>query len=40
MVSGIAWVSELIEAAGGTDIFADRAAGKSAKERIVTAEEI
>jgi iron complex transport system substrate-binding protein len=40
MISGIAWVSELVEAAGGTDIFADRAAGKSAKERIVTAEEI
>src|SRR5215831_15346593 len=40
MISGIAWVSELIEAAGGIDIFADRAAGKSAKERIVTAEEI
>jgi iron complex transport system substrate-binding protein len=40
MISGIAWVSELIEAAGGTDIFADRAGGKSAKERIVTAEEI
>ncbi len=40
MISGIAWVSELIETAGGTDIFADRAAGKSAKERIVTAEEV
>ena len=40
MISGIAWVSELIEAAGGSDIFADRAAGKSAKERIVTAEDI
>ena len=40
MISGIAWVSELIETAGGTDIFADRAGGKSAKERIVTAEEI
>ena len=40
MISGIAWVSELIEAAGGTDIFADRAGGKLAKERIVTAEEI
>jgi iron complex transport system substrate-binding protein len=35
MISGIAWVSELIEAAGGTDIFADRAYGKSATERIV-----
>ncbi len=40
MISGIAWVSELIEAAGGIDIFADRAFGKSAKERIVTAAEI
>jgi len=40
MISGIAWVSELIEIAGGTDIFADRAGGKSAAERIVTAEEI
>src|SRR5689334_1501772 len=40
MISGIAWVSELIEAAGGTDIFADRAGGKLAKERIVTAAEV
>ncbi len=40
MISGIAWVSELIDVAGGTDIFADRAAGKSAKERIVTASEV
>jgi iron complex transport system substrate-binding protein len=40
MISGIAWVSELIEAAGGTDVFADRAGGKSAKERIVTTGEI
>jgi iron complex transport system substrate-binding protein len=40
MISGIAWVSELIEAAGGSDIFADRAAFKSAKERIVTADDV
>ena len=40
MISGIAWVSELIEIAGGIDIFADRSGGKSAKERIATAEEI
>jgi len=40
MISGIAWVSELIAAAGGSDIFADRAACKSAKDRIVTADEI
>ena len=40
MISGIAWVSELIEAAGGVDIFGDRASGKSAKDRIVTVDEI
>ena len=40
MISGIGWVSELIEAAGGIDIFADRAQYKSAKDRIVTAEEV
>jgi iron complex transport system substrate-binding protein len=40
MISGIAWVSELIEAAGGVDIFADRSSGKSAKERMVTAPEV
>lgn len=40
MISGIAWVSELIEAAGGIDIFADRAAAASAKDRIVTVEEV
>jgi len=40
MISGIAWVSELIEAAGGIDVFADRAAGKSARDRIVTTPEI
>ena len=40
MISAIAWVSELIDAAGGIDIFADRATGKSAKERIVTGSEV
>jgi iron complex transport system substrate-binding protein len=40
MISGIAWVSELIEAAGGIDIFDDRASGKSAKDRIVTIDEV
>jgi iron complex transport system substrate-binding protein len=40
MISGIGWVSELIEAAGGIDIFSDRASGKSAKDRFVTLEEI
>jgi iron complex transport system substrate-binding protein len=40
MISGIAWVSELIEIAGGIDIFADLAHHKSAKDRIVTPERI
>jgi iron complex transport system substrate-binding protein len=40
MISGIGWVSELIEAAGGIDIFADRASAKSATGRIVTIEEV
>jgi iron complex transport system substrate-binding protein len=40
MISGIAWVSELIEIAGGTDIFADLAGCKSAKDRIVTGDQI
>jgi iron complex transport system substrate-binding protein len=40
MITSIAWISELIEAAGGDDVFADRAAGKAARERIVAAEEI
>jgi iron complex transport system substrate-binding protein len=40
MISGIAWVSELIAAAGGDDIFADLARHKSAKDRIVTAEQV
>jgi len=40
MITGIAWVSELIVAAGGVDIFADRARGKTAQDRIVTAPEV
>ncbi len=40
MISGIRWVSELIEVAGGDDVFGTLALGKSAKERIVTAEQV
>jgi iron complex transport system substrate-binding protein len=40
MISGIGWVSELVEAAGGTDVFQPLAACKSAKERIITAEQM
>lgn len=40
MISGIAWVSELIEAAGGKDIFAHLAGRKSARERIVSPQDV
>jgi ABC-type Fe3+-hydroxamate transport system substrate-binding protein len=39
LISGIGWVSELVEIAGGIDIFADRRQG-AAKDRVVTAEEV
>ena len=35
MISGIRWVSELIEIAGGRDAFADRALEPAAKDRII-----
>jgi iron complex transport system substrate-binding protein len=40
MISGIAWVSELIEAAGGIEVFPQLAACKSARDRIVTADDV
>jgi iron complex transport system substrate-binding protein len=40
MISGIGWVSELVEAAGGIDVFPHLAGCKSAKDRIVTAEAV
>ncbi len=40
MISGIGWVSELIAIAGGDDIFAERAVRKSARDRIVGAEDV
>ena len=40
LISGIGWVSELVETAGGIDIFADRRHQGAAKNRIVTAEEV
>jgi iron complex transport system substrate-binding protein len=40
MISGIAWVSELIAIAGGVDVFSELAANKSAKDRIVEAAAI
>jgi iron complex transport system substrate-binding protein len=40
MISGIRWVSELIEVAGGQDIFSELRTQGLARERIVTAEQV
>ncbi|HEX4552382.1 MAG TPA: cobalamin-binding protein [Xanthobacteraceae bacterium] len=40
MIAGIGWVSELIAAAGGLDVFARLADRKSARERIVSADDV
>jgi iron complex transport system substrate-binding protein len=40
LISGIGWVSELVEIAGGIDIFADLRKQGAAKDRVVTAEEV
>ena len=40
MISGIAWVSELIEAAGGIEVFPQLASRKNAKDRIVSAADV
>jgi iron complex transport system substrate-binding protein len=40
MISGIHWVSELIEVAGGVDVFPHLAVNKNAKDRIVSASDV
>ena len=40
MITGIKWVSELVEIAGGTDVFATLSANDAATDRIVTSEEV
>ena len=40
MISGIKWVSELIEAAGGIEVFPALADHKNAKDRIVSAQDV
>jgi iron complex transport system substrate-binding protein len=40
MISGIQWVSELIEIAGGTEVFPALAGNKSARDRVVPAEAV
>jgi iron complex transport system substrate-binding protein len=40
MISGIRWVAELIEIAGGVDVFPALSRRKNAKDRIVSREEL
>ncbi|HEY2135984.1 MAG TPA: cobalamin-binding protein [Xanthobacteraceae bacterium] len=40
MIAGIGWVSELVGAAGGIDVFAHLADRKSARDRIVSAADV
>jgi iron complex transport system substrate-binding protein len=40
MICGIRWVSELIEIAGGQDVFSEKARSPGAQGRIVSADEI
>jgi len=40
MISGIGWVSELVEAAGGIDVFKHLSGQKGAKDRIVSPEVV
>lgn len=40
LISGICWVSELIERAGGQDIFDDLRDRKAAKDRMIAAQQV
>ena len=40
LISGIGWVSELVDIAGGIDIFADHAGRGAAKDRVVHIDEV
>ncbi|HEV8472863.1 MAG TPA: ABC transporter substrate-binding protein [Methylomirabilota bacterium] len=40
LIAGIGWVSDLIEIAGGRDVFAELRERRSARERIVTAADV
>jgi len=40
LISGISWVSELVEIAGGINIFADLRNQGAARDRVVMAEEV
>jgi len=40
LISGIGWVSELVEIVGGIDIVADRAGRGTARDRALTIDEV
>lgn len=40
LISGITWVGELIERAGGVDVFAHLRSGRKSSERTVTSEQV
>ena len=40
MITAISWVSELIEIAGGRNIFAEKSEGRASAERFVSPEEV
>ena len=40
LISGICWVDELVEIAGGQPVFPELRTGRLAKERIVTSEQV
>ena len=40
MISGIGWISELIEIAGGEDILPDLRSGKAARDRIISSDVV
>ena len=40
MITGIKWVSELIEIAGGQDVFSELSSNEAATDRIVTSQQV
>jgi iron complex transport system substrate-binding protein len=40
LIAGIGWVSEIVEIAGGRDVFADKARAGAAVDRIIAPEDV
>ena len=40
LISGILWFSELVQIAGGNDVFSDKSKNKDAKSRILNSDEV